>query len=94
MKTIVSAGILAFGAILFPACNQADNAVDCVAICDRYKTCFDSKYDTAKCVSRCTDQANDEGYATKADACSNCIDDKSCTSATFTCTADCVGIVP
>ena len=64
------------------------------AICDRYKTCFDADYDVSSCEDRCRDDADTEGYATKADNCSKCIDDKSCTSATFTCVADCAGIVP
>jgi hypothetical protein len=95
MKKLLLSAMLVLGGILYFGCNKADNAVDCVGICDRYKSCFDAKYDTAACVERCrTDADAENDYTTKADACSNCITDKSCASATFTCATDCAGIVP
>ncbi len=70
-------------------------AVDCDAICNRYKSCFDSDYDTVACASRCrTDAKNDSDYKHKVDVCSACIDDQSCSSATFDCAGDCGDIVP
>lgn len=95
MKTLLMAGLLAASAfLLIPACNQADNAVDCNGICERYQSCFDANYDSGACQDRCRDDADTEGYATKADECSACITDKSCTSATFECATKCGGIVP
>jgi hypothetical protein len=95
MKNLIVAGLLAAAfAILIPACNKADNAVDCNGICDRYKSCFDASYDSGACQDRCRDEADTEGYATQADECDACIDDKSCASATFECASKCAGIVP
>jgi hypothetical protein len=95
MKNLLMAGVLsAFAFLLIPACNQADNAVDCNGICNRYQTCFDAKYDSGACQDRCRDDADTQGYATKADACVTCISDKSCASATFECATQCAGIVP
>jgi hypothetical protein len=82
------AGIFLFGCGI-------KNAVDCHGICTRYQSCFDQSYDTDSCESRCRDNANhDDDYASKVDACHDCIDDKSCASATFNCGTDCSNIVP
>jgi hypothetical protein len=86
---VVIAGALATG------CGSVENAIDCHGICARYQTCFDSKYDVDACTSRCRDNAGkDPQYSREADSCNDCIDDKSCASATFTCGTDCAGIVP
>ena len=77
------------------ACSAVDNAVDCHAICKRYADCFNSAYDVAACESRCkSNAANDRDYAHKVDVCSACIDDQSCTSATFNCGSSCSSVVP
>lgn len=76
-------------------CDTAKAAFDCQSVCSRYQSCFDSSYDVSACRSRCRDKAaNDSTWQDKASACASCIDDKSCTSATFSCTTECVGIVP
>jgi hypothetical protein len=30
-------------------CSDIDNAADCNRICDRYRSCFDSSYNTSAC---------------------------------------------
>jgi len=97
MKTFIMAGIFAVSSLLFFGCNTntADNAVDCNAICERYEECYDKDYDSGACVDRCLDDAANEGYATKADACDACLDDaESCTAQTFKCATECSSIVP
>lgn len=94
MKTFTFASLFAFGVLAFFGCAPADNAVDCQGICNRYQECFDENYDVGDCTERCVDDASNEGYATQADECDACIDDKSCTSATFNCATECAGIVP
>lgn len=95
MKLIALAAVVAASSLLVGACSQIDNAVDCNAICDRYKDCFDDGYDTGTCQSRCrTNADNDKDFDKKTDICATCIDDESCSSATFKCATDCVGIVP
>lgn len=94
MKFLALTVLFAASFLVIPACNQVDNAADCKAICDRYKTCFDASYDSSACQDRCQDQADAQGHATQADKCDACITDKSCSSATFTCATDCAGIVP
>ena len=94
-RNLVLAGILSAGALLFFGCSSLQNAVDCNGICDRYQSCFDSGYDTSSCESRChSDADSDPDYMAKSTDCSNCITDKSCASATFTCATECAGIVP
>lgn len=94
MKTITLFGLFVFGALTVFGCNTVDNTVDCDGICRRYADCFDKSYDVSQCTSRCLDSVDNEGYHTQADACVSCIDDKSCTSATFNCATQCKGIVP
>ncbi len=94
-KPLTLAALLFVSTVLGFGCNAATNAVDCNSICDRYQTCFDASYDTSSCESRCRSDANsDPNYMDQSDACSSCITDKSCASATFTCGGDCAGIVP
>lgn len=77
------------------SCDSAKAAFDCQEVCSRYQSCFDSDYDVSECRSRCRDKAEDDkDWQNKASDCAACIDDKSCSSATFSCAADCVGIVP
>lgn len=75
--------------------QKVDTAFDCNAICDRYKACFDSDYDTASCASSCRTKASDNpDFRRKADMCMACIQERSCTKATFACASDCFSVVP
>jgi hypothetical protein len=77
-----------------PSCG-ADRFFDCQSVCSRYRDCFDGRYDVDGCRSRCTEEADrDIDYKRRADDCEACIDDRSCTSATFSCFTTCAGIVP
>ncbi|CAN5716422.1 hypothetical protein BH09MYX1_BH09MYX1_00070 [soil metagenome] len=81
--------------VIASACSSIDNAIDCHTICQRYADCFSSSYDVSACESRCKDNSSkDSNYQNKVNTCDACIDDKSCTSATFTCASNCNGIVP
>jgi hypothetical protein len=76
-------------------CDAVDNAFDCQSVCSKYKTCFDDDYDVSACRSKCRDRsADNENVREAADACESCIDDMSCTGATFNCAAPCSNIVP
>ena len=71
------------------------SAIDCNGICNRYQTCFDSKYDVSACASRCRDSAGkDDDYRRKADKCYGCLNDKACAQATFSCALECLAVVP
>jgi hypothetical protein len=70
-----------------------DRASDCAEICDRYKDCLSSDYNTAKCRDHCTDM-KDSKETEKIDRCQACIKENSCTGSVFKCTTACVGIVP
>lgn len=75
-------------------CDEVDEKVDCAMICDRYRDCFDASYDTEACRGRCETNADTVAdFDDKADACENCLDDRSCTGS-FACVAECSGIVP
>lgn len=81
-------------AVFTSGCGSVENAIDCHGICTRYQSCFDKNYDTNACESRCRGNANaDKDFMSKTDACSNCLGNKDCASATFNCPS-CVGIVP
>ncbi|MET0386472.1 MAG: hypothetical protein ABW321_10960 [Polyangiales bacterium] len=80
------------------ACNDdpityLDRATDCADICDKYKECFDESYDTEACRDDCNDMV-DESKTARIDDCQECIEGASCTGATFSCTDNCIGIVP
>lgn len=93
MKTFTYAVFGVVSAFLM-GCGAVSNAVDCNQICNRYQSCYNRNYDTSTCQTNCRNNANsDSGYSAKASACSSCMDDKSCASATFSC-PNCVGIVP
>ncbi len=75
--------------------SDIDNAIDCNKICDRYRSCFDSNYNTSACYDRCqargTSNAEDRR---EIDTCASCINGLSCAGATFTCGGQCSSIVP
>ena len=85
---------LAMSALTLVACEDADEASDCSVICDKYMDCFDDEYDTEACYDRCTERADDMPSRNQEDECESCIDGMSCGEAVFSCTDDCIGIVP
>jgi hypothetical protein len=77
------------------SCGAAEELFDCQSVCSRYQTCFDKNYDVGACRSRCKENSDkDQDFKRKADSCQACIDDRSCSSATFNCATSCVGVVP
>lgn len=93
MKTLAFALISSI-TLFLGACGSVENAIDCHGICTRYQSCFDKNYNVDSCESRCRGNANaDKDFMSKTDACSNCLGNKDCASATFNCPS-CVGIVP
>jgi hypothetical protein len=90
----LSLGLMLFGAGV-GCVNQIDRVTDCQDICSRYSDSFDSTYDVSACRSRCTEDAeNSDDFDQRVDQCENCLDDRSCTSSAFSCSAECVTIVP
>jgi len=99
MKTnfprLISATLAAAFALATWSCGDVTTAFDCQAVCTRYKDCYQADYDVTGCRNRCRDNASrDSNARMKADACESCIGDKSCLSATFSCSTECGGIVP
>ncbi len=82
----------------FAGCSAADevsDSIDCSSVCHRYSDCFDADYDTDGCSDRCeSDASNNEDRQRRLHLCDDCINERSCTGATFNCADDCVGIVP
>ena len=75
--------------------DQVTNSIDCHTVCKRYADCFKSDYDVDGCTDKCKASADsDAERQRKLKMCDTCIDDRSCTAATFSCTDDCLGIVP
>lgn len=70
-----------------------DRSTDCAQICDKYKDCVKSDYDTDKCADDCSDMVNEEDTQ-KIDDCQDCLKGNSCTESVFNCTTECAGIVP
>jgi hypothetical protein len=87
--------LFSFTALLVLGCGKIDNAIDCHQVCDRYRDCYDAKYDVDACADRCRDASSkDSDYQSKADQCEACIGSKSCAAATFQCATSCGSIVP
>lgn len=79
---------------LLGACG-VDAALDCHAICDRYRTCFENSYDVGACETRCrSNSANSADYRRQANTCDACIDARSCAASTFNCVGPCASVVP
>lgn len=75
--------------------DEVTNSITCGEVCERYADCFDADYDVDGCTDRCESRAmNDEDRERRLEMCETCIDDRSCSEATFDCTDDCLGIVP
>lgn len=75
--------------------DDVKNKIDCHSVCKRYSDCFDSNYDVDGCSDRCENNADaEEDRQRKLRMCDDCIDNRSCSDATFKCADDCIGIVP
>lgn len=75
--------------------EEVESQLDCQDICDRYAECYDSDYDVDECRSDCEQEVDEDSeYLEKIDACDACLEDKSCAEGTFSCTDECLGIVP
>ena len=71
------------------------NTITCNDVCRRYADCFDASYDVDGCTNRCENDATaDEQQEQRLESCDTCIEDRSCASAVFSCSTECVGIVP
>lgn len=93
--TIGLVGFMASAVGCGEAADEVTNSISCGEVCARYSDCFDADYDVEGCTDRCEDQADaSEDKEQRLEICDACIDDRSCTEATFDCTDDCVGIVP
>ncbi|HET9954880.1 MAG TPA: hypothetical protein VFQ61_10265 [Polyangiaceae bacterium] len=100
-NSILSSGVLAItlsvAALSIVGCSAADkveNKISCNSVCNRYKDCFDSDYDVDACSDRCEAETNaDEDKDRRLEVCKACIDDRSCSSATFNCATDCAGVI-
>ncbi|HWO10499.1 MAG TPA: hypothetical protein VNN80_13500 [Polyangiaceae bacterium] len=83
---------LAFGC---DAADQIEAEIDCHSVCDRYAECFDANHDVSACQNDCENSIDSGDLAqSDLDECDNCIGDRSCASATFSCATECLGIVP
>jgi len=92
------AWLIPFGLFLAFGCDAADEIeaeIDCNSVCSRYSDCFNEDYDISECQDRCEDSIDRGDLAqSDLDECENCIDDRSCTDATFSCATECLSIVP
>lgn len=74
---------------------QIDQSVDCHDVCERYRSCYNTSYDTAACRTRCEGYVHgDGGNSSAADVCDMCMDDTSCATALFSCNTQCAHILP
>src|SRR5690349_17843872 len=72
-----------------------DTRLDCRAVCNRYKTCYDNTYQTNACEQRCDDQAKADGdFKRKADACNECMSQNACMQTSTACVNDCSPVIP
>ena len=95
-RALVLSSLLSIASLFGCAENPVktiDRSSNCAEICDKYKDCLSSDYNTAKCRDNCTDMKDPKGTA-KIDRCQECIKDSSCSGSVFKCSGECVGIVP
>ncbi len=80
--------------LAFVGCSDAEEAFDCIQICNKYSDCFDEDWDHTACVDHCEDAADaSTDFAAQADACETCIDDQACDDAAASCADECTGVV-
>ncbi len=95
MKSLIAPLFASAISFAHVGCDSIDRVTDCQDICARYSDCFDDSYNVGDCRNRCENSAEDSAnFDQRVDECENCLDDRSCSSATFSCTAECAGIVP
>jgi len=92
-KAIISASLFSITAA-FGACSDATDPVvtkiDCASVCNRYQECYNSNFDDDKCKDDCENLAEDSDVKQdQLDACDDCMDDTSCTAATYKCATAC-----
>jgi hypothetical protein len=96
--TTLGSWMLVSGLLMAVGCSAAEevtNTVECSSVCKRYSECFDADFDVEGCTDRCEDEADaSENREQRLEACNACIDDRSCSSATFNCATECAGVVP
>lgn len=88
-----------FAALLLLACSstvdEVSNTIDCHSVCKRFADCYNPDFDVDGCTDKCENNADSsDARQAKLKQCSDCIDDRSCASATFSCGDSCLGIVP
>lgn len=87
-------GLLAGASGLFGCTTSSTSLDDCYDICDRYRSCFDSKYNTSDCYHRCRDASGGRYFSSDTEDCRSCFLNRSCNSADYTCGPRCDWIVP
>jgi hypothetical protein len=92
------AWLIPVGLFLALGCDAADEIeaeIDCRSVCDRYSECFDADYDVSACQNECENSIDNWSLSQgDLDECDGCIGDRSCADATFSCTTECLSIVP
>jgi hypothetical protein len=95
MKRLIASIIVTLLGHALLACgddNEIDRTFDCGSICSRYSECV-TDIDVGECTDYCEDQAEaDPNVEQAADACDDCIEDKSCAESSA-CIPDC-SLVP
>ena len=99
MRTLVMLLLIASTSIVTACGNddplsEIDEAANCNSVCDRYRDCFDSNYDTETCYDHCQMVVDGSGDPHAADNCEACIDDMSCAGGVFNCSTECGALVP
>jgi hypothetical protein len=78
---------------MLPACHT--DAVDCGAVCSRYRDCVDQNYDVGACQSRCEGKAGkDRDFDDALTHCESCTEGRTCSETVGNCIPACVGVVP
>jgi hypothetical protein len=94
IAAIAFAALTMFGV----ACSEdpittIDRSTDCADICDKYKECVQSNFDTDGCTKQCRGMTTDEDTK-KIDDCQDCISGaNSCVDKAWKCTSQCAGII-
>lgn len=86
--------LVTVSALLACTSSSSTSLEDCYAICDRFRSCFDSGYHTGKCYDRCEVAEEDRAFAGATEDCRSCFFNRSCASADDTCSPSCDWIVP
>ncbi|WP_257460061.1 hypothetical protein [Archangium lipolyticum] len=67
---------------------------DCSVSCERYQECVSANLNVDRCTDQCNSRSEDDkNFATRAEDCAKCVEDKTCSEANSRCWDECLPVI-